>query len=674
MKNLVVLRFVLALTFVCLGMIACSGSGSTPTPPPTTYTVTATAGTGTTISPAFTSVTAGGTAIFTVGLLSGYQNLVAVGCTISGTTCTTGVINANTTVSVSATAIPTYTVTLQLNGVTGTAPTSVVAGGTVTVGGVGLASGYQGPITATNCTISGTTCTSGAINANTTITLTATPIPTYIVTLQLAGTTGTLSATSVAAGGTVSVTGVGLASGYQGPITATNCTISGTTCTSGAINANTTISLAAVLTPGIDWVKKSLRAVYDADLLTTPVCFQVQTHGTGFHVVVTRTDVSNGESSTLNDAGTGCDTTKGDGIFSGALTMTSVPSSPYYGGKIGRLLFGIELVSDTSGTTLVSEGTQLRVASSTLRGTVNTTLFGAFTIAPNALLYNVPYSTSKQDVAKAVYGIVKDTYDGLAMSQSRSNSSTGFGTQDYSPVRQPVVYGIGSISGFDESSSYGSNGVLLGIIENDDGDAADLAFNHETGLHMLGCCYASNSTLPFSNSGPHINNGLFSFSDSVMDGGAPQYIVQQPSGDWMIVVNKTATAGEISPLAKYFARIIPANAVPSPMCAAFGYTGNSDPGTIILAAQVRCFTIQDVIAQFGPITPARSTFNFNVLPVIRYEDGQLNDALITSTQWMSTFYAGTAACQADTNVPPLPCSFDGAMNGDATLSTTVVLK
>jgi len=302
---------------------------------------------------------------------------------------------------------------------------------------------------------------------------------------------------------------------------------------------------------------------------------------------------------------------------------------------------------------------------------------GAFTIAPNALFYNVSFATSQQDVAKAVYGIVKDTYDGLLISESRSNNSTGTGTQDYLPVRQPAVYGTGITSFFDVSTTYGSNGVLLGIIENDDGDATLRAFNHEAGLHLMECCYASDTVLPFSNSGPHINNGLFSFPDAVMGGGAAQYIVKQADGDWMVAVNTTATAGEISPLAKYFGRVITASSseIPSQMCAAFGYKGTPMPGDIIPATSVTCFTIQDVIAQFGPVSPARTApIIVNVLPVVRYEDGQMNDALVTSTSWIFAFEASTTACSADTNVPPLSCSFYGAMAGDATLNTSVSLK
>ena len=184
-----------------------------------------------------------------------------------------------------------YTVTLQLTGVTGTlSATSVTAGSTVTVTGVGLATGYQAPIVATNCTLSGTTCTSSAINANITITLSATAIPTYTITLNLIGTTGTLSTTSVTAGSTVTVTGVGVASGYQTPITATNCTLSGTTCTSGAINSNTTITLTAT---AISVVTHTVTVVYDYGLSGTAT-FSVQdghgvtptaTASTGFKVI-----------------------------------------------------------------------------------------------------------------------------------------------------------------------------------------------------------------------------------------------------------------------------------------------------------------------------------------------------------------------------------------------------
>jgi len=505
------------------------------------------------------------------------------------------------------------------------------------------------------------------------------PPTTYTVTLNLVGTTGTLSATSVTANGTVSVTGVGVVSGYQTPITATNCTLSGTTCTSGAINANTTITLTATaipVTPGIDNVKKSLRAVYDTDLLSTPICFQVQTHGTGFHVVVTRTD-SGGESAILKDDGdinNDCDVTSGDGIFSGKLTMTSVPSLPAHGGKIGRLMFSVSLVDNTTSATLMGLPTQLRVVNVSLKGTVGTTTYGAFTIASNALLYKVPFANSREDVAKAVYGIVKDTYDSLAISESRDSNNNG-GAQDYIPVRQPAVYGTGITSFYDNSFSYGSNGVLLGVIFNSDADAWWQSFNHEGGIHMPGCCFATNSILPFSNDGMHLT-ALFDFPDGQM-GGAAQYIVEQSNGDY-VATDNTTTAGKLSQLTKYFDRVITVDKLPATMCLASkdtGYMGNPMPGTVIPRAQVKCFTRQDVVAQFGTVSPARATpIVFHVLPVVRYEDGQLNDALITSKNWISAFYAGTTACGSDTTVPPLPCSFSGAMDGDASLSTTVSLK
>ena len=118
----------LVLAFGLAGLASCGGgtsSSSSTTPPPTTYTVTATAGTGTTISPTSAPVQAGGVATFTVGLQSGYQNLVATGCTISGTTCTTGAINANATVTLSATPIPTYTVTASVDAHMYVTPTTI---------------------------------------------------------------------------------------------------------------------------------------------------------------------------------------------------------------------------------------------------------------------------------------------------------------------------------------------------------------------------------------------------------------------------------------------------------------------------------------------------------------------------------------------------------------------
>ena len=595
-----VIVFALTFVFVGGGMIACSGSGSIPG--------------------------GGGTTTYTATLATGTGISSIASTTLAGAT--------------NATSNTTFVVT----------------------------SGYQNPAVAGSCnaSISGTTITVTFGSTNCSSTISATAKPTYTVSTSVGtGTTISPTSASVVSGNTTTFT-VGLLNNYTS-LTASGCggSLSGSTYTTGTITANCTVTSSATpVTPGILSVMKSLRTVYDSDLLSTPICFSVQTQGTGFHVVVTRTDDSAGESATLNDSGNDCDATSGDGIFSGRLTMTSVPNIDKYNGKIGYLLFTVSLVN-ASGTTLSSQPTQLRVASSTLAGTVPTTQSGAFTIASSALFYNTANTTSQQDVAKAVYGIVKDVYDGLAISESRSNSSTGEGTQDYLPVRQPAVYGTGITSFFDNSSSYGSNGVLLGIIENDDGDAEWGAFVHEIGIHMLGCCYASNSTIPLSNTGtPHLDNGPFTFHDGQMVNNP--YLVQNSGGDYVATI---ASTGELSQLEKYFARLVPASAVPS-MCAAFNYTGPIPiPGTIIPAASVKCFTISDVVAQFGPVSPARTTTSFSVLPVIRYETGQMNDALVTSTQWMMAFYAGNS-----TSGSGRIYSFKTAMGGDATLSTTVVLK
>lgn len=87
-----------------LQLTACGGGGSSAsTNPPSvmTYNIGATAGTGGTIAPSGATVNAAGTTAFTITPSSGYTISGVTGCggTLSGSTYTTGAINANCTVT-----------------------------------------------------------------------------------------------------------------------------------------------------------------------------------------------------------------------------------------------------------------------------------------------------------------------------------------------------------------------------------------------------------------------------------------------------------------------------------------------------------------------------------------------------------------------------------------------
>jgi hypothetical protein len=88
----------------------CGGGSSGSSPSVTTYAVSAVAGSGGGISPAGSTVNAGGTTMFSVTSNSGYAISGVTGCggTLSGNTYTTGTINARCTVTASLSAAFTW--------------------------------------------------------------------------------------------------------------------------------------------------------------------------------------------------------------------------------------------------------------------------------------------------------------------------------------------------------------------------------------------------------------------------------------------------------------------------------------------------------------------------------------------------------------------------------------
>ena len=415
MKKLSSLVLVLAtLAFVGV-MSACGGTGSTPPPPPTTYTVSASTGTGTTASPAATTVTAGGTATFTVGLQAGYEKLVATGCTLTGTTCTTGPINSNTTVSFSATKIPvpTYTATATAGaGIASIAPNSQsgTAGSTETFA-INVATGYQNPTFAGNCV--------GALSGTT-----------YIVTLGSSNCSFTATAT---------------------PITVT-----------AQINT-------ATLEP---------QYVFDTDLTSTPVVVEVATQGTGFNVVVTpytgepqfslKDDGSNGDKVAGDGIYSGTftpgvsPTLDALGNTEGRLSYNINMVDAKTGATLSSSYIELGVVSHTQ---LVDKKFVTQLAG------------GAITMAPNAIIFSHDPSMSQQDVMKAIYQQFPDVFD-LVLIKTAQTVNVYNSSRDYEPIRQDVT-GIGNQSVFDSSASFGSNSKLRGIIRDDVVDADFSIVPHE---------------------------------------------------------------------------------------------------------------------------------------------------------------------------------------------------
>lgn len=157
----------------CGGGGSDGSSGSSGNPSPTTYSVSATAGSGGSISPASATVSAGGTTQFVLTANSGYSLNSVTGCggTLSGTTYTTGTVNANCTVTASF-VVTQYQVTgtASTGGSISPASVTVNTGGTVQLT-VTANSGYNiNGVTGCGGTLSGTTYTTAAVTANCTVT------------------------------------------------------------------------------------------------------------------------------------------------------------------------------------------------------------------------------------------------------------------------------------------------------------------------------------------------------------------------------------------------------------------------------------------------------------------------------------------------------------------------
>ena len=216
-----------------------------------TYTVSTNAGSNGGISPSSATVTEGNTTQFTITPNGGYQIDTVSGCggSLSGSTYTTGTVNAACTVSATFEAIPatTYTVSVNagLNG--GISPSSATVNeGNTTQFTVTPNSGYQiASVSGCGGSLSGDTYTTGAINAACTVSATfeAVPATTYTVSAS-AGSNGGISPSSatVTEGNTTQFT-VTPSGGYQiASVTGCSGTLSGSSYTTGAINSACTVT------------------------------------------------------------------------------------------------------------------------------------------------------------------------------------------------------------------------------------------------------------------------------------------------------------------------------------------------------------------------------------------------------------------------------------------------
>ena len=232
---------------------------------PVFYTVTASAGTGGSISPGSTLVAAGGTAQFTLTPGGSYQIAGASGCggSLSGSTYTTGVINANCAVIASFSLIPvnspptltpsTTSLTVDAGDpVNLTATASDPEDGNLTgliswesVNGDATGETFSVTAGASSFAVTVSVTDSDGASASETIAVTVNPpAPVFYTVTASAGAGGSISpgSASVAAGGTTQFT-LTPDSGYQ-IAGASGCagSRSGSTYTTGAINANCAVT------------------------------------------------------------------------------------------------------------------------------------------------------------------------------------------------------------------------------------------------------------------------------------------------------------------------------------------------------------------------------------------------------------------------------------------------
>jgi hypothetical protein len=504
----------------------------------------------------------------------------------------------------------------------------------------------------------------------------------YTVTLQLVGTTGTLSTTSVAAGGTVSVTGVGVTSGYQLPITATNCTLSSTTCASGAINANTTISLTATVmstayTPV--WLKVSPSAVFDSDYANAQITIWVSASGTGFQLeaIPTQALASGYDPIPLQDTHT---TANGGEVYSAIATAgASSPTLRYYGKTADTLGF-IILAVDANGnvlqpTSTVSSSVEMGIVSKSKQVNATQTADGVF-VTPNAVnivqAYSGPLNASV--LTKQLYALYSDVFDTIVLSSSRVDvvCSPCHGSTQYNTV---LGIGSGGIGGDSVSppwsgdSYYGSNGFLKGITWESPVDAIHKAFLHEFG-HTF-AFYLSNSALDLTRgSGVHQN----ALGTSVGWLGNNQYMVPQTDGDFLVV---SKANGEYSDLELYLMGLEPASAVPDGyFVLSSNYVNLEMVGLTMPASATTFVTMSDIVGVYGQRSPTfnNSQKSFRALFVWMSEQ-QPTVAELALHDDIAAFYASSAVGEVNTNVfPPLPDAFNAATKGNGTLVVAVPQK
>ncbi|MGH8288375.1 MAG: kelch repeat-containing protein [Steroidobacteraceae bacterium] len=190
-------------TLALLG--ACGGGSSGSSPPVTTYDVTASAGTGGTVSPASATVDSGGTTSFTVTPSGGYAISGVTGCggTLSGDIYTTGAVTASCAVTASFVAQYTVTSTAGSGGTVTPASATVDAAGTTTFMVTPNAGYVISGVTGCGGTLSGSTYTTGDVDASCTVTASFSAAFTWVGGSNTPGASGVYGTEGVAAAANV---------------------------------------------------------------------------------------------------------------------------------------------------------------------------------------------------------------------------------------------------------------------------------------------------------------------------------------------------------------------------------------------------------------------------------------------------------------------------------------
>ncbi len=216
---------------------------------PNTYTVTATGGTGGTVTPATQMVNHGNTATIAVTPNTGYHISSVTGCggTLNGNAYTTSAIitNCSVTASFAADAPNTYAVTPSAGTGGSISPNTAqtVSSGATTSFTIATTTGYQiSSVAGCGGTLTGNTYTTGAVNANCTVSATFV-LKTYTVSAA-AGSGGSMtpSAQTISHGGSA-ILAVTPNTGYHiSSVTGCGGTLNGNAYTTGAVTSACTVT------------------------------------------------------------------------------------------------------------------------------------------------------------------------------------------------------------------------------------------------------------------------------------------------------------------------------------------------------------------------------------------------------------------------------------------------